>query len=122
MEAVGVSLAILLGIILAAFLYEGGRRFYYWFGARILGWSEQEKFERETAWIDGSVKRDQRQAGLDAHAMANSERRRFGVWICAATVAVLAAQINMAWWEVALIFTAVYAGLTMAAGLAWKWW
>ena len=121
----GTELAVVLGIIVvflvAAFLWEIGRRTWYWSAAKIFGWSEHEKFNRETAWVDRAVARDQRQAQRDAKAAANSERRRMGVFITSAAVAGLGWLLNLPSWEVILIALGVCVGLTMAVGLAFKW-
>jgi hypothetical protein len=115
-------IAVIITIVAAAFLYEFGRQFYYWSAAKILGWTEHEKFMRETAWIDRAVERDQRMAKRDAAATVNTDRRRFGVYIATAAICTLMLRLNVPWWEGILIGSGVYAGLTMAAGLAWKWW
>jgi hypothetical protein len=70
----------IIGILfVAAFLWEFARRTYYWTAAKIFGWSEEEKFERETAWIDRAVARDERLAKKEAEAAANISRKWLGV-------------------------------------------
>lgn len=119
-----VIVAVLIGlIVVAAFVYEFGRRLYYRVAAKIFGWSEHEKFLRSTAWIDRAVEKDQRLAKQDSRAAVNTDRRRMGVTIStAAVIAPLIGHFSLPWWEVGLVAVALYAGLTMAAGLAWKWW
>lgn len=114
-------IAFIVVVIVGAFLYECGRRIYYWSAARIYGWSKQERFMRETAWLDRAVARDQLQGQRDAAAAGNTERRRIGILLVSIAIAAVAWQLNLLWWEIALIVGCVYAGLTMAAGLAWKW-
>jgi hypothetical protein len=116
-----IVVAIVIVIFVGAFLYELGRRFYYWAAAKVLGWSEHEKFDREIAWIDRAVARDRHLAERDSIAAGNTERRRYGVSLITFAVAALAFQ-SLPWWQAALVTAAVYAGTTMAAGLAWKWW
>jgi hypothetical protein len=70
-------IGIIIVVFLIAFLWEIGRRTWYWTAAKIFGWSEQEKFERETAWLDRSVARDEQQATKDKWAASNADRRRW---------------------------------------------
>lgn len=125
MDNIVTWLAPLIGIIavvfLIAFVWEIGRRIWYWTAAKVLGWSEQEKF-RETAWVDRAVSRDQRQATKDARAASDPERRRWGVVITTGAITLLAFQLNLPWWNGALIIVLAYVGTTMVAGLAFKWW
>ena len=115
-----IFVAIVIVVFVGAFLFEVGRRFYYWAAAKIFGWSSDEKFVRETAWIDRAVAKDQNLAERDAAAARNKERRRLGVTLITGAVGVLAFQV-LPWWLAIFITAAVYSGVTMAAGLAWKW-
>jgi hypothetical protein len=117
---IGLILVVLLFI--AAFVYECGRRIYYWSAAKLFGWTETEKFDRETAWLDRAVEKDRRLAKRDSSTAVNTERRRIGVSITTIAVAWLAYELNVPVWETVLIAAGVYVGLTMSAGLAWKWW
>jgi hypothetical protein len=121
-SSTGLALVVAIVIVVAvgAFLYECGRRVYYWSAARICGWSDREKFMRETAWLDRAVAEGHRQAKRDAEAAADTQRRRMGVYLT--SVAVAALGWHLPWWEVGLIAAGVYVGITMASGLAWKWW
>jgi Flp pilus assembly protein TadB len=109
-------------VVVIALVYETGRSVYFWAAAKIYGWSEREKFKRETARFQREFERDQRQAAKDDKASRDTDRQRFGVFLVTAAVASLAWHMNLPWWHVGLIAAAVYVGLTMAAGLAWKWW
>jgi hypothetical protein len=112
--------AITIVLFVGALLYEWCRRSYYWVAAKIYEWSEDEKFERETAWLDRVVARDQRLAKRDAAGARDTYRRRFGVYLITVAIGVVALQ-SLVWWQVLFVAAAVYAGMTMAAGLAWKW-
>jgi hypothetical protein len=79
METTAIIGAALIVLCAVAFLYVVGRPFYYWVRAKLSGWTPQEKFDRETAWINRAAKRDQRLAERDAAASHNTERRRWGV-------------------------------------------
>jgi hypothetical protein len=116
----GVGLIAVVAII--ALGYETGRSIYFWAAAKIYGWSEREKFKRETARFQREFDRDQQQADKDAQASLNTDRRRIGVYLVVLAVAALAWQLNLPWWHISLIAAGVYIGLTMAVGLAWKWW
>jgi Flp pilus assembly protein TadB len=109
-------------VVVIALGYETGRSIYFWAAAKIYGWSEREKFKRETARFQRQFERDQQQAEKDAKVSGDTDRRRFGVFLVAFAVAALAWQMNLPWWHIISIAAAVYIGLTMAAGLAWKWW
>ena len=117
-----LGVGIVIVVIVGVFLYESGRKIYYWIAAKLHGWSEAERFERETAWLDREFERVQRLADRDAKAAADADRRRIGVGLASVSVLVLAFQGGLPWWQAVLIGAAMYAGLTMAAGLAWKWW
>ena len=117
---IGFGIVVLLIVI--AFLYEMSRRLYYWSAAKRRGWSDAEKFERETAWLDRSIDKEKKQADRDAAAFRDTERRRYGVFIAAMAMVLLGYNLNLSWWEVTLMSGVMYAGLTMAAGLAWKLW
>jgi hypothetical protein len=113
---------IAIGIVLIAFVWEIGRRIWYWTAAKVLGWSEQEKFERETAWLDRAAARDERHAAKDKWAASNVERRRSGVVLTTLAIAMLAFQLDLPWWNAAVIILLAYVGTTMTAGLAFKAW
>jgi hypothetical protein len=49
---VGAAVSIVIVLLVGAFLYECGRQLWYWSAAKLFGWSENEKFMRETAWVD----------------------------------------------------------------------
>jgi hypothetical protein len=89
--------------------------------AKLSGWTTEEKFERETAWIDRAAKRDQRLKERDTAASLNSERRRFGVVITSVIVGWPAFEAHLPALEAMAMGAGVYVGVTMAAGLAWKW-
>ena len=120
------SLLVLAGIIVVvlviAFLYETGRRIYFWAAAKLFGWSEHEKFERETARVTREFKREKSQGEKDANAFRYTDRRRMGVYIATVAIAAVAWPMDLPWWHIGLIAAGAYVGLTMAAGLAWKLW
>jgi hypothetical protein len=62
MEPWLITTLTLITIIAAVVLYEFGRQFYYWSAAKILGWTEHEKFVRKTAGIGRAVEEDERLA------------------------------------------------------------
>ena len=116
------AIVLVLGLFVAAFLYEMGRRIYFASMAKLQGWTARERFDRETAWLERVIAKEERLAERDVRATANSERRRLGVFIATIAIGFLAFQLGLRWWEIAFLEAAVYAGLTMASGLAWKWW
>jgi hypothetical protein len=116
------TIGIVIGIIIIAFLWETGRRTWYWAAAKIFGWSKQEKFERETAWLDRAVLREKRQAEKDERVRHNADRRRIGAWLVTVSIVWATSQSAMPWWEVVSIGAAVYVGMHLAAGVTFKWW
>ena len=114
-------LVLLVAIFVLAFLWETGRRAWYWMAAKIYGWSEEEKFEHETAWIDRSVARDERLAQKDAAAARNVPRKWQGITFTTLAISALAFQTNLPWWSAALVVIMFAIGSVMAAGLAWRW-
>lgn len=113
--------AIVVVVFAIAFIWETIRRAWYWSAAKMFGWSAEEKFERETAWVGRETAKIERVAKRDEQAARNTNRRRFGTLIVAGAVAALVFQSNLPWWSSALIVAATYVGITMAAGLAFKW-
>jgi hypothetical protein len=118
---VGGGIAICIAVFVLAFLYESGRRAYFWSAAKLLGWTDAERFARETARLHREFAADERLAKRDAAAFADTYRRRSGVSLMAVTAFLIAFQ-HLPWWQAAAAGAAMYAGATMAAGLAWKWW
>ena len=76
---------------------------------------------RETAWIEREAKKAERQRERDLEASNNAERRRIGVFITAFCIAILAFNVGVPWWGGVALFVAAFIGLTMAAGLSFKW-
>jgi hypothetical protein len=85
-------------------------------------WYKQEKFERETAWLDRAVLREKRQAEKDERVRHNADRRRIGAWLVTVSIVWATSQSAMPWWEVVSIGAAVYVGMHLAAGVTFKWW
>ncbi|HVZ53371.1 MAG TPA: hypothetical protein VG986_15510 [Pseudolabrys sp.] len=125
MENAVSGLVVLVGIFIVlfviAFFWELGRRTYYWTAAKLFRWSKEERFQRETAWLDRAAANAQRRAEKDARATADTYRRGTGVTIVTFAIAALAFQIGLPWWHTGAIILATYIGLTMAAGLAFVW-
>lgn len=121
-ESLVFSVALVALVLIGAFLYEVARRLYYWSASRLLGWTKEEKFERETAWIDREAAREEHLANRDTTAAGNAARRRLGVSLITMTVLALMFRAQMQWWEIAVYTSMIYAGATMASGLAWKAW
>ena len=44
--------AVIVALFVIAFIWEIVRRAYYWTAGKVMGWSEDEKLLRETAWLD----------------------------------------------------------------------
>lgn len=115
------GLAIVIALFILAVLWEIGRRAWYWTAAKILGWSKEEKFARETTWLDRATARDERLAQKDALAARNTPRKWQGVTLSALAISALAFQSNLPWWHAALIVALFCMGSVMSAGLAWRW-
>lgn len=100
------------------YVAENGRTPWYWTAAKLLGWSDPEKFDCETAWIDHAVLKNRRRVEKDAKAAVNFSRRHLGVIFTTVAIAALAYQEGLPWWRAVAIILAAYIGLTMVAGLA----
>jgi hypothetical protein len=120
-SGVVVAIGLTIVVLVLAFIYEIGRRCYYWTAAKLFGWSPSEKLNRETAWIDRAVTRDKRLADRDSTALSDTYRRRFGVQLLTVAVVIVACNL-LPWWEGVALGVVTYAGGTMAAGLSWKLW
>src|SRR6478752_1708818 len=94
------SLGMIPAILVARFAWEAARNAYLKVTANWFGWNEEEKHERLIA--------------------ADSDRRRFGVFIITFAIAALAFEVKFPWWDVALIAIGTYLAMTMVAGLALK--
>ena len=116
-----VAGGIVVALIVAAFIWEMGRRAWFWSAAKIMGWTEQERFLRETQRIKNDVLREQRQHEKDV-ATDNFDRRRMGAYFVTLAIAMIAWRMNVQWWEIAIAATASYVGLHMVGGVALKWW
>jgi hypothetical protein len=114
---VGIT-AVLVTLI---FVWQITRSVYFWAAAKVYGWDKHEKFMRETAWVEREAKKEERQRERDLEAGSNTERRRIGVFIVAACIAILAFNIGLPWWGCVAMYIAAFLGLTMAAGLSFKW-
>lgn len=117
---IGVA-AIVMAVVVIAFLWQAARDAWYWCGAKLFGWSDHERVMRQTAYLDREAARAERLAKKDAVAAVNADRRRFGVVILTSTIGALAIYLSLPWWGSMLVMTGVYTGGTMAAGLAFKW-
>jgi hypothetical protein len=121
----GPVIGIIVVVLIGAFVWEIGRRLGYWTAAKIFGWSKEEKFRRETAWLDRAVSREERRANKDAEAARNADRRRWGATIVTIAIAFLAfslaSELHLSWWVAAVTAVSVYIGATMAAGVTFKW-
>src|SRR6266568_4294967 len=102
MEGLVVVGVIIIGLVIGAFLWQLARSIYYWTAAKIYGWSEDEKFERETAWLDREAARAERQAKKNEALARNSERKRMGAYLCAFAIGALCWELGLPWWQVAL--------------------
>lgn len=121
MEGIGVGIAVAIVLFMLVFLWGTGRRVYFWTAAKIFGWSEDEKFERETARFRRAMARDERLAKKDAAAATNTGRKWQGVTFATVAFAFFAYRMDVPWWESGMAVVAFAAGLVMAAGLAWRW-
>jgi hypothetical protein len=65
---------------------------------------------------------DQRQAQRDQEAFLDTHRRRYVVLLTSLVIGALGWQLGLAGWQIGLAMGGVYIGLTMAVGLASKWW
>jgi hypothetical protein len=110
--------ALMIAFFSISFLWELTRRTYYWTAARVYGWSKEEKFRRQTAWLDREAARAERRAKKNEALARNVDRKRVGAYLCAFAVAALCWYLGVAPWHAALIVGAVYAGVVMAAGIA----
>jgi hypothetical protein len=111
-----------VAVLFAAFyVYECLRSVWFWTAAKLHGWTPQEKFERETAYLDRAAKREEHRALKDAEALTNTTRRREGAMIVTFAVAFVAGQAGMEWWQVGVLFVATYIGMNMAVGVTLKW-
>ncbi len=115
---VGVAV---LGVVFVAFLWEGARSAYFAIAARWYGWSDEEKFERSVARERRIWAREERSAKRDEIAAGDVVRRRYGVSIATFAMAGLAFQLDLPWWNAGAITVAALVGLTMAAGLSFRW-
>jgi hypothetical protein len=120
MENLTIGVALFIGVVILVFLWQIVRSVWYWTASKMFGWSKEEKFERETAWLDRAVARDARIAKKDARASSDSPRKWLGVNFVTLAFASLALQLNVPWWQSGLAVILFLSGLVMAAGLAWR--
>lgn len=113
--------AAVLGVVFVAFVWELARSAYFAVAAKWYGWSEEEKHERLIARERRIWAREERNAKIDEIAARNVVRRRTGVTIATFAIAALAFQLNLPWWHAGAITVVALVGLTMAAGLAFRW-
>lgn len=118
------GLIIVGGIVLAmfaiAFIWELGRSAYFWTAAKIMGWSEHEKFMRETAWLERQAARNKRIAERDKRT-DTAERRRMGSYLVAWVIAWVAYRTQMPWYQMVAVLFATAWGLHMVGGVTLKW-
>ena len=125
MDNVANGLIIVVGVVavllVLAFIWETGRSAYFAIAAKWYGWSAEEKRERLIARERRIWARDEREAKRDQAAAGDVTRKRYGVIIVAFAIFYMAIALGLPWWEAALAGMAVAVGLTMAAGLSFKW-
>jgi hypothetical protein len=119
---VAAGLGVVSVLFVIFFIWESVRSAYFTVAAKWYGWSKEEKRERLIARERRMWARDERQAERDKIASGDLERRRYGVAIATGAIAGMAFQMNLPWWNASSIAVAAYVGLTMAAGLSFKWW
>ena len=108
-------------LFIVAFTWEVMRSAYFAIAGWWYGWSKEEKHERLIARERRIWARDERSVKKDQAAAVNVTRERHGVTFTTLAVAMVAYRLNLPWWETALTATFFYPGLTMAAGLSFKW-
>ena len=104
--------AIVVVVFVIAYLWEIFKRMW---------WSDDELLKREMAHLDREAAKAERVAKRDERAFRDTDRRRIGAFIVAAAIGSLVFQLNLPWWHGGMIVAATYVGVTMAAGLAFKW-
>lgn len=115
----GVAAAVVLIVIV--FVWEVARSAYFAVAAKWYGWSKEEKHERLMVRERRIWARDEQRAKAEELAASNFVRRRHGVSIATLAIAGFAFQLNLPWWNAGLITVAAGVGLTMAAGLSFRW-
>jgi hypothetical protein len=116
----GVAAFVLL-IVAAAFLWQFARNAYFWSAAKVLGWDTQEKFRRETAYLDRENARDERQYQHDLQADSGDRRRTGAAFVTTTAFVLVAANTSMPWWIIACTGVGTWLGLHMIAGVTIKW-
>jgi hypothetical protein len=116
----GTILAVVVLSFLLSCVWGVGRWAYFSVAAKIMGWSEHEKFMRETAWLHRESARNTRQQEKDAKA-DSADRRRMGAYFVAFAVTWLALSMQLPWWATAMVAIATYLGLHMVGGVTIKW-
>jgi Flp pilus assembly protein TadB len=130
---------LILIIVAVCFVWVLGPSAWYWTAAKIMGW-ERQKFNHESAGIEMEAARKQRQYKKDAQAdnlekkaareqlqhtkdvqADNHDRRRIGVAFVTIAIFILAVQMSIPWWTIAVVVVAAYIGLHMVAGVTIKW-
>lgn len=125
MDNIILSVTAVVGLLVVLFaialIWEIGRSAYFTIAAKWNGWSKDEKFERTVARERRIWAREERNANRDEIVAANLMRRRTGVTFATFAIAELAFHLNIPWWHAGLITVGAGVGLTMVAGLSFRW-
>jgi hypothetical protein len=118
---VAAALGIVVVLLVISLTWEVARSAYFTVAAKWYGWDREEKFERTTARERRIWARDEQNAKRDEIVAGNLLRRRTGVTLATFAIAELAFHLNVPWWHARLITVGAGIGLTMVAGLSFRW-
>lgn len=116
-----ISFGVFVAFVVIFLMWEVGRAAYFGMKAKWHGWSKEELHERLIARERRIWAREERSVKKDEVAARDVGRKRYGVTIATMVVALLAYQLSSSWWEAAAAAVFFYVGLTMAAGLSFRW-